>query len=73
MFGGCRETLVVNRVAKEIAEREAKLLYSSGFDAADVSDEHSASFVAFVDSGLSCGDHLDVVDVVMTSPVPTAM
>ena len=51
----------LNRVAKEIAETEAKIL-SSGFDAADVSGDNSASSVAFVDSGLSCGDHLNGVD-----------
>ena len=49
----------MNHVAKEIAEREAKLLPSSRFDAADVSDEHSTSSVAFVNTGLSSGDHLD--------------
>ena len=63
----------VNRVSKKIAEREAKLLSPSRFDAADVSDEHSTSSVAFVDAGLSSGDHLMWLINVMTSLVATAM
>ena len=52
----------VNRVAKEIAERDAKLLSSERFDAADVSVERSTSSVAFVDTGLSNDDHLNAVN-----------
>jgi len=46
----------VNRVAKEIAEREAKMLASCDFDAAEMSDDRSASSMAYVETGRSCGD-----------------